>query len=603
MFAGKQSLFSPASPFMKRWDILMALLLLFTAVVTPFETAFLETSVNALFILNRLVDFLFFVDMAVNFLAPYQGKGKEEGQWIYDGGKIARNYLKSWFTIDLLSLLPFDLVSTFVASPEIQRLKVVRIVRLFRLLKLFRVFRAKRIMARWETLIDFNYKLVSLIKFATMMFAFAHWMSCVWMLAANVNSACVNICHEQDDDLLPLMTWVDGAGLVGAKAFDLYAASLYWSVMTLSTIGYGDIVPANPTETVIGIFCMLCGASLWAYVVGNVCGVVASLDVRTLAFRQTMDDLNFFMAEKSLPSELRGRLREYFHQARHMHQTGNYEGLLRKLSPKLRGEVALATNRDWVSKVHYFKYIRDECLSAIAVSLRASVYAPSEVITGYELHIVMRGVAGQQGRIVTRGNVWGEDMILEARHLRRVTPVRALTYLDVYALSRRTLFEILEDYPVTRKRIQRAALLMALVRTANKIRALQKQQAAADGAVATASKLNFSAGQTEVRGLAALTLADAEESKEMLHTTTGGSTDIARVQQRLVHQTEVMVKEQVNKMERRFAEMAKHLEQRLLMALDGGPGEVDSKSAPLGGPRPVGGRAVRGGLDSLPGPP
>lgn len=201
----------------------------------------------------------------------------------------------------------------------------------------------------------------------------------------------------------------------------------------------------------MGVFCMLCGASMWAYVVGNVCGVVASLDVRTLAFRQTMDDLNHFMSEKALDHELRGRLREYFHQARHMHQTGNYEGLLRKLSPKLRGEVALATNRDWISKVAYFRHIRDECLSAIAVTLQASVYAPKETVTGFKLHIVMRGVAAQQGRIITRGDVWGEDMILEARHLARVRPVRALTYLDVYSLSREDLFDILEDYPATKK--------------------------------------------------------------------------------------------------------------------------------------------------------
>lgn len=286
--------------------------------------------------------------MVVNFLAPYQGSGKEEGQWVYDASKIASNYLRGWFVIDVLSLLPFDLIGLVATSPEVRKLKAVRVVRLFRLLKLFRVFRAKRIMARWETLIDFNYKLVSLIKFACMMCAFAHWMSCVWMLAANINSACVNICRELDDvragaragaplaafanavalpsqDLQPELTWIEAAGLDGKSALDLYAASLYWSVMTLSTIGYGDIVvraacapraswkvglarqsltyhaavryvccrmqPENPTETLIGVVCMLCGASLWAYVVGNVCGVVASLDVRTLAFRQTMDDL------------------------------------------------------------------------------------------------------------------------------------------------------------------------------------------------------------------------------------------------------------------------------------------------------------------------
>lgn len=91
MFKGKQSLFSPAcvppkalcsleastapltfaslpggahpvpvrSPFMKNWDLLMALLLLFTATVTPFEVAFLETKVDVLFVLNRLIDSLF----------------------------------------------------------------------------------------------------------------------------------------------------------------------------------------------------------------------------------------------------------------------------------------------------------------------------------------------------------------------------------------------------------------------------------------------------------------------------------------------------------------------------------------------------------------
>ena len=42
-------------------------------------------------------------------------------------------------------------------------------------------------------------------------------------------------------------------------------------------------------------------------------------------------------------------------------------------------------------------------------------------------------------------------MILEARHLAHSKPVRALTYLDVYALSRQQLFDILDDYPATRK--------------------------------------------------------------------------------------------------------------------------------------------------------
>lgn len=56
---GRRCLVNPQSTFMRTWDFLMIVLLFFTAVVTPFEVAFLETSVNALFVLNRLIDALF----------------------------------------------------------------------------------------------------------------------------------------------------------------------------------------------------------------------------------------------------------------------------------------------------------------------------------------------------------------------------------------------------------------------------------------------------------------------------------------------------------------------------------------------------------------
>jgi hypothetical protein len=47
---------SPLDPDMRRWDLVTVLLLGFTAVVTPFEIAFLDTSVDGLFVVNRLVD-------------------------------------------------------------------------------------------------------------------------------------------------------------------------------------------------------------------------------------------------------------------------------------------------------------------------------------------------------------------------------------------------------------------------------------------------------------------------------------------------------------------------------------------------------------------
>ena len=47
--------------FLSRWDVYVVLLLVYTAVVTPVEVAFLTTSLNALFVLNRIVDASFVV--------------------------------------------------------------------------------------------------------------------------------------------------------------------------------------------------------------------------------------------------------------------------------------------------------------------------------------------------------------------------------------------------------------------------------------------------------------------------------------------------------------------------------------------------------------
>ena len=56
------------SEFLRSWDLVTATLLVFVAVVTPFELGFMETDVESvnglvLFSVNRLVDLVFFVDI------------------------------------------------------------------------------------------------------------------------------------------------------------------------------------------------------------------------------------------------------------------------------------------------------------------------------------------------------------------------------------------------------------------------------------------------------------------------------------------------------------------------------------------------------------
>ena len=54
------------------------------------------------------------------------------------------------------------------------------------------------------------------------------------------------------------------------------------------------------------------GAPPDAHMVGSVCGLMAGMNESQMAFFRLMDGLNSFMREKSIPHELRERLRDYF---------------------------------------------------------------------------------------------------------------------------------------------------------------------------------------------------------------------------------------------------------------------------------------------------
>ena len=202
-------LLHPNMVFMTYWDAAMTFLLLFTAVVTPFEVAFLAEEgaflkddgltpatggakdllgtgeIARLFIINRLVDLGFFCDVFVNFNLAYFDE--EASMWIVKKRKIARRYLTSWFVIDIVSILPFDSLGLVIESDSIQQLKVLRIVRLLRLIKLLRVLRSSRVLARMQANSGWSNSSFTLLKFIILILSFLHWAACAWNMTAQFN--------------------------------------------------------------------------------------------------------------------------------------------------------------------------------------------------------------------------------------------------------------------------------------------------------------------------------------------------------------------------------------------------------------------------------
>ena len=379
------------SKFMSKWDLTMVAMLLFTAVWTPVEVAFLDEGafITPMFCVNRVVDLCFSIDIVLTFFLAYQESSKNGGHWVFNSVSIARHYLKGWFLPDFISVFPFwiiildrsdifgqqaayeqgiraELVLNGTISPSelneqtnsLTRTTVLlRIVKLLRMIKLARVFKASRILQR--ALLDYvmnewewTFAVLKMVKLLIILTAYAHWQACIWGLISSYMQA--EGVPNWIGDFVDAHNATYGSEFTPAKptGLEIYVAALYWSVMTLTSIGYGEMTPVNTPERILCSVWMMCSGFVWAYVIGTFAAIASTLDPNAIAYQTTMDNLNYFMRERELTREMRLTLRDYFQNARRVHQTTDDGDLLEKMSPLLQGTVALAANRKWCATPH-----------------------------------------------------------------------------------------------------------------------------------------------------------------------------------------------------------------------------------------------------------
>ena len=262
----KYQIFDSNSKARGKWDTVMIFLLVETAIMVPYEIGFIQpmtqdadaslpspSPIDLLFIINRLIDLCFLFDMWLQFHTPFMDK--ITNQKISHFHRIAQEYLTHWFALDLISILPFDILALTMENSTVGHLKLLRIIRLLRMFKIVRVFRASRIIRRWEAQLGMSFALVSLSKFFFGTLILAHWMACLWGLIPQF--------EDLGEDELSWMRHYDR--LIQSEDHSQYIVALYWAVMTLTTIGYGDVLPQTTAERTVSIFCMMMGGGVYAY--------------------------------------------------------------------------------------------------------------------------------------------------------------------------------------------------------------------------------------------------------------------------------------------------------------------------------------------------
>ena len=382
-----------------------------------------------------LITASFAIDLILNFITTVE----EQGLKLTKKRHIAKHYLKGWFTIDFLSTVPFDflLEGMFPISP-----RTLRILRLARLMRLLRLAKLSQVTSSWgsgSAFINQSVFRLSLMLFWVLLLA--HWIACVWVVLDGV---------QLTDDL-----------------FAGYTQALYWSVTTLTTVGYGDITPKTNGQMFYTMTIMFLGVGVYGYVIGNVAALLSNMDVAKARFTEKIEELNAFFTYRKIPQDVQLRVRNYYNYLWNNDLVHDESELLAEMPRSLASEIAIFLNTNILKKVPLFTKAPADLIEKLALSLKPLVYLPGDYIIrrgeiGSEMFFIARGeveiLIGDDETVldtISEGGFFGEMALILNQP--RSASVRTNDFCDLYLLSADDMNRILQSYPEFRKEIEEMA--------------------------------------------------------------------------------------------------------------------------------------------------
>eukprot|EP00966_Prymnesium_polylepis_P317076 7325877-Prymnesium_polylepis.1 len=108
----------------------------------------------------------------------------------------------------------------------------------------------------------------------------------------------------------------------------------------MSTVGYGDLVPVNVSETGAMLLAEFAGVISFACVVGTVTSLTAKSQRREALIREKMDFVVTYMRDQKLKKELQTRIRKFYEYSLNRKPLPDVELIMTELSTTLREDLA-----------------------------------------------------------------------------------------------------------------------------------------------------------------------------------------------------------------------------------------------------------------------
>ena len=452
-FLGKKSLWAklivhPRHTFRWLWDIVLGMYIILDLWLVPYFIAFhYGQKLDHVKIYLYIQDTFYICDVLISFFTAYVERKGYEKHLENRPHLVALRYIKSYLIFDIIAYfgsLPFSGCYTIWCI-----LKFLRIYKFVGLLKI-------------HGLNNVSIDLINGLKIMTMIITlvyFAHFGACTVYYVGKIS---IEIGNEANN-------WILTEGLELESVGKQYTSSIYWSMMTVTTVGYGDVNMINDWERMCAVVLMIFFNLLGAIIFGNITNIIASLGQGSERLRHRTKQLQEFINAYEVPLELQQRLHDTLMYQWEYNRCEDMTAILNSYPQFLKRDCLMHIHLAFIRKVPFFSKVPDGFIRAIITRLQFELCLAKDVIihegdAAKEMYFLRSGkvdiYAPQSSRVVVtlqNGAFFGEIGLL-MEHGRRMNNVIAAGQCEIFILTKEALDYALGKFPECKQSLNEAAV-------------------------------------------------------------------------------------------------------------------------------------------------
>ena len=193
-----------------------------------------------------------------------------------------------------------------------------------------------------------------------------HLCACFWYFMAKI------------EDFSP-DSWVVRLGYIDSSNVELYIISFYWTLTTVTTVGYGDITAGTTIERIYNLFIMSFGVLLYSFAIGSLSSIVSTLDQKSEEMNQKLQILSSIKKEFNLEQNIYDKVRKVIKYDLSRNQKDKMV-FLQELPNKLRIELSQIMHDKVIQNFYFFRDQPSDFFAYVAPLLKPVKFSQNDYL-------------------------------------------------------------------------------------------------------------------------------------------------------------------------------------------------------------------------------